>query len=198
MTDTRHRLRYGLWAVLMGIATIYGYWLVEGLFYDKQEKVSMSMRLSSNSFFQDRVIQARHTCDGMNISPALAWSDIPGGTKSLALFVDDPDTPDPAAPKLRWVHWLLYNISPEAKFLPEDVAEQDLPSGTMEGVNDWKRTGYGGPCPPVGKHRYFFKLYALDTVLPDLQLPARATLEKAMQGHVLGRSDLVGLYQRQK
>ena len=195
---TGKRIRHWIWAALIAIALIGISFVAAGLLSDKKGRIIMSMRLTSQSFFHDRVIQARHTCDGMNISPELAWSDIPLGSKSLALIVDDPDAPDPAAPRMRWVHWVLYNISPDAKGLPEDVAEQDLPSGTMEGQNDWKRTGYGGPCPPVGKHRYVFKLYALDTVLPDLHQPARAALEKAMQGHVLGHCELVGLYQRQK
>lgn len=156
----------------------------------------MPLIITSRSFMHDRAIPARHTCDGPNISPPLAWSGVPVGAKSLALIVDDPDAPDPAAPKMTWVHWVLYNIPPDANALPEDIAAKDLPPGTMQGINDWHRTGYGGPCPPVGKHRYFFKLYALDTVLPYLKRPAKAALEKAMQGHVLAHSELVGLYQR--
>ena len=157
----------------------------------------MSLIITSPSFMHDHMILPRHTCDGLNTSPTLVWSGMPAGTKSLALIVDDPDAPDPAAPKMTWVHWMLYNIPHDASGLAEGVAVNDLPAGTLEGVNDWHRTGYGGPCPPVGKHRYFFKLYALDIVLPDLKHPTKAALEKAMQGHVLAQSELIGLYQRQ-
>jgi Raf kinase inhibitor-like YbhB/YbcL family protein len=156
----------------------------------------MSLIIMSPSFMHDRVIPARHTCDGLNISPPLAWTGVPVGTKSLSLIVDDPDAPDPAAPKMTWVHWVLYNIPHYASGLTEGVAAKDLPAGTLQGINDWHRTGYGGPCPPVGKHRYFFKLYALDIMLPDLKHPVKVALEKAMQGHVLAQSDLIGLYQR--
>jgi Raf kinase inhibitor-like YbhB/YbcL family protein len=110
--------------------------------------------------------------------------------------VDDPDAPDPAAPKMTWVHWVLYDIPPTATGLPGGVAPQDLPKGTREGLNDWKRTGYGGPCPPIGRHRYFFKLYALDTVLPDLGQPTKAMLEGAMKGHILAETQIVGTYQK--
>ena len=157
----------------------------------------MPMIIKSPSFMQDGVIPARHTCDGRKVSPALTWVGIPADAKSLALVVDDPDAPDPASPKMTWVHWVLYNISPDASGLTEGVAAKDLPAGTLQGINDWQRIAYGGPCPPIGKHRYFFKLYALNTVLPDMQHPTKAVLEKAMQGHVLARSELIGLYQQQ-
>lgn len=159
--------------------------------------MTMTMIIESSSFTQDRMIPVRHTCDGPDVSPPLAWSGVPAGAKSLALIVDDPDTPDPAAPKMTWVHWVLYNIPPDAKTLAEGIAAKDLPPGTLQGLNDWRRTAYGGPCPPVGRHRYFFNLYALDAVLPDLKHPAKAALEKAMQGHILAHSNLVGLYKRQ-
>lgn len=138
-----------------------------------------------------------YTCDGRDISPPLAWSGLPDGTKSLALIVDDPDAPDPAAPKMTWVHWILYNLPPNASSLPQGVAAHDLPSGTLSGRNDWNRAGYGGPCPPIGHHRYIHKLYALDVILPDLDTPTKAQLEKALHGHVLAQSQLTGLYQRQ-
>lgn len=156
----------------------------------------MSLTIESSSFAHGRAIPVRHTCDGPNVSPPLAWAGMPAGTKSLALIVDDPDAPDPAAPRMTWVHWVLYNIPAAANGLAEGAAAKELPGGTLPGLNDWQRTGYGGPCPPVGEHRYFFKLYALDAVLPDLRHPAKAALEKAMQGHVLARSELVGLYRR--
>lgn len=156
----------------------------------------MSMTLKSPSFAHDRAIPARHTCDGLNVSPPLAWAGVPVEAKSLALIVDDPDAPDPASPKMTWVHWVLYNIPASAAGLAEGVTVQGGQSGILQGLNDWQRTGYGGPCPPIGEHRYFFKLYALDAVLPDLKHPTKAALEKAMQGHVLARSELVGLYRR--
>lgn len=158
----------------------------------------MSLTITSPSFTHNGAIPARHTCDGRNISPALAWTGAPAGTKSLALIADDPDAPDPAAPKMTWVHWVLYNIPAGTSGLTEGIAEKDLPHGTLQGVNDWHRTGYGGPCPPVGKHRYFFKLYSLDTVLPDLKHPAKTALEKAMRGHIIGQAELIGLYQRNR
>lgn len=158
----------------------------------------MPLIITSQSFMHQREIPARHTCDGLDLSPPLAWSGVPAGTKSLVLIVDDPDAPDPAAPKKTWVHWVLYNIPPDANGLPEGVAAKELPSGTLQGTNDSRDTGYGGPCPPIGKHRYFFKLYALDTVLPDMKHPTKTALEKAMQGHVLAHAELVGLYQRRR
>ncbi|MGB7598150.1 MAG: YbhB/YbcL family Raf kinase inhibitor-like protein [Gallionella sp.] len=158
----------------------------------------MTMKIVSPSFGQNGAIPTRHTCDGTNVSPALEWTGVPAGTKSLALIVDDPDAPDPAAPNMTWVHWVLYNIPPETNGLAEGIAEKNLPARTLQGVNDWHRNGYGGPCPPAGRHRYFFKLYALDTVLPDLKHPAKAALEKAIRGHVIGQAELIGLYQRSR
>ncbi|MDH4234023.1 MAG: YbhB/YbcL family Raf kinase inhibitor-like protein [Gallionella sp.] len=157
----------------------------------------MPMIISSPAFKRDGVIPARHTCDGLNISPVLKWTGMPAGTKSLALIVDDPDAPDPVAPKMTWVHWVVYNIPPNTSGLPESISAEGLPPGTLQGLNDWKYAGYQGPCPPVGKHRYFFKLYALNAMLPDLKYPTKAALEKAMQGRVLAQSRLVGLYERQ-
>ncbi len=153
------------------------------------------MKLSSPSFSDQGEIPAKHTCEGGDKSPALEWSGLPPGTKSLALIVDDPDAPDPKAPKMTWVHWVLYNIPPAAKGLPEGGA---LPAGALEGTNNWGRTGYGGPCPPIGRHRYFHKLYALDAILVDLQKPTKAKLEAALQGHILGQAELIGTYQKKK
>lgn len=152
------------------------------------------MQISSDAFSQNGSIPAKYTCDGGDISPPLSWVSVPAGAKSLVLIVDDPDAPDPAAPRMTWVHWVLYNLPPSSNGLAEGV--RGLPSGTKEGMNDWKRTGYGGPCPPIGRHRYFHKLYALDVVLPDLGKPTKAALERAMAGHVIGRSEIVGTYQR--
>ncbi|MCI0547532.1 MAG: YbhB/YbcL family Raf kinase inhibitor-like protein [Candidatus Rokubacteria bacterium] len=158
----------------------------------------MALTLSSASFEHRGEIPIRHTCEGEDVSPRLEWSGVPAGAKSLALIVDDPDAPDPRAPKMTWVHWVLYGIPPEATGLPEGAAVGDLPPGTREGLNDWKRIGYGGPCPPIGRHRYFHKLYALDVALPDLGRPTKAELETAMEGHVLARAELVGTYQQKK
>lgn len=156
----------------------------------------MSLTLTSPAFQHGGPIPTRHTCEGADLSPRLAWHGVPVGTQSLVLVVDDPDAPDPKAPRMIWVHWLLYNLPPDTSGLPEGVTTVDLPAGTLQGVNDWHRTGYGGPCPPIGQHRYFHKLYALDVVLRDLHQPSKGALEKAMQGHVLAQAELVGLYQK--
>jgi Raf kinase inhibitor-like YbhB/YbcL family protein len=156
----------------------------------------MTLKLTSAAFSPNGEIPRRYTCQGQDVSVPLAWSEIPAGTKSLVLIVDDPDAPDPKAPKMTWVHWLLYNIPPGTTSLAEDVKPPALPAGTLEGFNDWKRTGYGGPCPPIGRHRYFHKLYALDTVLPAMENPTKADLEQAMKGHVLGKVELIGTYQK--
>jgi Raf kinase inhibitor-like YbhB/YbcL family protein len=152
--------------------------------------------LTSPAFTQQGSIPQLYTCQGRDVSPPLSWSGAPEGTKGFVLIVDDPDAPDPAAPKRTWVHWVLYAIPPTASGLPEAVAPGRLPPGTREGTNDWNRTGYGGPCPPVGRHRYFHKLYALDTELPDLGAPRKAEVEKAMEGHVLAKTELIGTYQK--
>jgi Raf kinase inhibitor-like YbhB/YbcL family protein len=156
----------------------------------------MSLAINSPVFKNNSQIPARYTCDGMNISPPLHWNGIPAATKSLALIIDDPDAPDPAAPKRVWVHWLLYNIPATVSELPEGIALESLPPGTLTGRNDGKTTTYGGPCPPVGCHRYFHKLYALDTILPNLQIPKKAALLQAMEGHILDYAEIIGLYQR--
>ncbi len=156
----------------------------------------MSPTLTSAAFAHQGAIPAKFTCEGGDVSPPLSWSELPPATKSLALIVDDPDAPDPAAPKMTWVHWVLYNLPPTGNGLPEGASV--LPPGTLQGLNDWQRSGYGGPCPPIGRHRYFHKLYALDTVLPDLGRPTKAMLEKAMKGHILGQAELVGTYQKRR
>ena len=158
----------------------------------------MPLKLSSPSFSHNGEIDRKHTCEGSDLSPPLTWSDLPPGTKSLALIVDDPDAPDPKAPKTTWVHWVLYNIPVSAKGLSEGMKKGSLPAGTREGLNDWNRTGYGGPCPPIGRHRYFHKLFALDVELPELGTPTKAELEDAMKGHIIGRAELVGTYQKKK
>jgi Raf kinase inhibitor-like YbhB/YbcL family protein len=154
------------------------------------------MTLRSPNFEHQQAIPPKYTCDGDDISPVLEWAGVPENTRSLVLIVDDPDAPDPANPKMTWVHWVLYNISPSSRSLPEGVGSRDLPHGTLEGLNDWNRTGYGGPCPPIGRHRYFHKLYALDISLPDLKNPTKAALEKEMAGHVVAQAEFIGTYQR--
>ncbi len=172
--------------------------LVVFVFVPSRAASEGKMQITSTAFANNGAIPAKHTCEGPDVSPALAWAGAPAGTKSFALIVDDPDAPDPAAPKMTWVHWVLYDLPASATGLPEAVAAKDLAKGTLEGTNDWKRTGWGGPCPPIGRHRYFFKLYALDSALPDLGKPAKAKLEGAMKGHVLAEAQLMGTYQKAK
>jgi hypothetical protein len=179
------KIRYALIATIIPMAVIFSVNAGE-----------VNMKLTSPNFEHQQEIPQKYTCDGEDISPTLEWSDVPEGTQSLALIVDDPDAPDPANPKMTWVHWVLYNIPADVRSLPEGLTAKDLPAGTLQGVNDWNRTGYGGPCPPIGRHRYFHKLYALDGVLPDLNQPTKAKLEDAMGGHILAEVELIGLYQR--
>ena len=140
-------------------------------------------------------ISSRHTCDGPDLSPPLAWRPAPARTRSFALVVDDPEAPDPRAPKVTWVHWVVLDL-PTVTAGPAENASGHLRAGAREGLNDWKRAAWGGPCPPVGRHRDFFKLYALDTALPDLAHPTAAELQRAISGHVLARAELVGTYAR--
>ncbi len=158
----------------------------------------MNMKIESPAFKNGRKIPAKYTADGANISPKLVWSGVPEGAKSLVLVVDDPDAPDPKEPKMTWVHWVLVNIPPTAKGLPEAVKPEDLPEGTKEGLNDWKRTGYGGPAPPIGRHRYFHKLYALDIVLKLEGHPTKAAVEAAMKGHILAKAEVMGTYKKKR
>jgi Raf kinase inhibitor-like YbhB/YbcL family protein len=155
----------------------------------------MAVMIESSAFQPNGDIPRKHTCEGDDVSPPLAWRGEPAGTKSFALIVDDPDAPDPKAPKITWVHWIVYNLSASTRSLGEG-ASRNLPAGARDGENDWKRTGYGGPCPPVGRHRYFHKLYALDVELPDLHQPTKPQLEAAMKGHVVEQAELVGTYQK--
>lgn len=154
----------------------------------------MTFHLTSPSFADGQPIPARYTSDGEDVSPALHWSDPPLGTRTFALVVHDPDAPDPRAPKRDWVHWVLYEVPADARSLPEGAALADLPPGTREGRNDWGETGWRGPSPPIGRHRYFFELHALDRALPELTTPSRHDLEAAMKGHVVGTATLVGTY----
>jgi Raf kinase inhibitor-like YbhB/YbcL family protein len=158
----------------------------------------MALELTSPAFAQGGEIPSLHTCEGKDRSPALEWRHIPRETASFVLIVDDPDAPDPKAPKRTWVHWVLYDLPPTTTALAEGIATSALPAGTREGLNDWRRTGYGGPCPPIGRHRYFFKLYALDAMLGDLALPTKGAVEQAMGGHVLASAELMGTYQKRR
>jgi Raf kinase inhibitor-like YbhB/YbcL family protein len=159
----------------------------------------MALQLGSSAFAHGEEIPQEYTCDGADTSPQLHWTGVPEGAKSLALIVDDPDAPDPAAPQRTYVHWVLYDIPPTVTELPAGTAVPGgaaASDGAREGKNDWDRTGYGGPCPPIGRHRYFFKLYALDAGLGDLGSPTKAELERAMEGHVLEQTELMGTYER--
>jgi Raf kinase inhibitor-like YbhB/YbcL family protein len=186
----RHRrTRRGLLAraALLSVAMIVG-------LATASKEATVTLRITSSAFADGAEIPAEYTCEGKDISPPLAWSGVPAGTKSLVLIVDDPDAPDPKAPRMTWVHWVLYNLPPSSTGLPEAVGAA-LPSGTKVGFNDWKRADFGGPCPPIGRHRYFHKLYALDTEL-NLTKPAKADVEAAMRGHVLAEAQLMGTYQK--
>jgi len=152
------------------------------------------MKLTSPAFQDRGNIPLRHTCEGNDVSPPLAITAVPAGAQSLALIVDDPDAPDPAAPKMTWVHWVMYDLPPGTMSLPEGVSAAALHA--RDGLNDWKRTGYGGPCPPIGRHRYFFKLFALDRKLGDLHRPTATELQGAIAGHVVAEASLMGTYQK--
>ena len=154
-----------------------------------------ALALHSSAFADHGAIPARYTCEGDDVSPPLEWGAPPAGTQSLALVVDDPDAPDPAAPRRTWVHWVVYDLPATAGELSEGAARGGLPAGARDGKNDWGRRGWGGPCPPIGRHRYFFKLYALDRALERDSL-TKAELEKAIEGHVLARAELVGTYEK--
>ena len=158
----------------------------------------MALTLTSPSFKPMGPIPVKHTCDGEDVSPALAWTNAPGGTQSFVLIVDDPDAPDPAAPKRTYVHWVLYDIPAAMSTLAEGVKTADLREGMRDGSNDWKRTGYGGPCPPIGRHRYFFKLYALDRRLGNMGAATKADIQQVMANHVIEMVELVGTYERPK
>jgi Raf kinase inhibitor-like YbhB/YbcL family protein len=158
----------------------------------------MTFKLISPAFGQNGSIPSQYTCEGDDFSPPLAWSDVPSGTRSLALIMDDPDAPDPAKPQRVYVHWVIYNISQFTLKLPLNAARSGLPGHALHGTNDWEKQDYGGPCPPIGRHRYFFKLYALDTQLQSLKNPTKAQLEQAIEGHLISYVELVGTYEKRK
>ena len=156
----------------------------------------MALILNSSAFDNGAEIPARYTCKGDDVSPPLNWEGVPEAARSLVLIVDDPDAPDPRAPKTVWVHWVLYNILPDINSLAEHITSATLPPGAIEGINDWQHLGYGGPCPPIGRHRYFHKLYALDRVLEGLNQATKADVEAAMQGHIIAQAELIGIFQK--
>jgi Raf kinase inhibitor-like YbhB/YbcL family protein len=156
----------------------------------------MSLAISSTVFSNAGRIPANFTCEGDDLSPPLAWTGVPEGTKSLALIVDDPDAPDPAKPKRVYVHWVVYNISPNSAGFGEGASSNAMPLGAVTGINDFGKSAWGGPCPPIGRHRYFFKLYALDTMLHGLSRATKKELESAMHGHILDQAELMGTYQK--
>jgi len=155
---------------------------------------AMSLSLTSPAFEAGGKIPSKYTCEGDDVSPPLKIAGVPEGTKSLALIVDDPDAPDPKAPKVVWVHWVLYNLAPSSDAVPE-YRGGGAPDGATVGLNSWQKASYGGPCPPIGRHRYFHKLYALDTTLPAKPM-TKAELEAAMKGHVVAQAELIGTYQK--
>lgn len=156
------------------------------------------MKLTSTAFQHKGSIPSRYTCDDADVSVPLAWDDVPNGTKSFALIVDDPDAPDPAAPKMVYVHWVLFDLPASTRSLPEGTTGKSLPTGARQGLNDFGKHDYGGPCPPIGRHRYFHKLYALDTSLGDLGVVSKQKVLAAMQGHVLAEAELIGTYERKR
>ncbi len=156
----------------------------------------MTLSLNSGVFNEGGVVPSKYTCEGDDVAPPLEWDGVPENAQSLVLIVDDPDAPDPDAPRMTWVHWVVYNLPPDVRGLPEGAMADMLPVGTKQGLNDWKNIGYGGPCPPIGRHRYFFKLYVLDTILENLSSPTKVEVEAAMQGHVIAQAELVGTYKK--
>ncbi len=175
-------------------ALVLGMIPLAGTMAAREEPVTL--KLVSEAFAEGGAIPRKYTCQGQDVSPPLSWSGIPPEAKSLTLIVDDPDAPDPKAPKMTWVHWVLYNLPPSSSGLAEGVKADALPPGAEAGLNDWKRASYGGPCPPVGRHRYVHKLYALDTELAGLSQPNKAAVEAAMRGHVLAQATLTGTYEK--
>lgn len=152
----------------------------------------LSIKLTSPAFSEGSMIPSKYTCDGENISPPLQWDKVPDGTKSIALINDDPD-----APMGTWVHWVIYNIKPDTRELTEKIPlDKELKNGARQGLTSFKKIGYGGPCPPGGIHRYYFKLYALDSAVNPAGNAGKDELLRAMQGHIIGQGQLMGRYQR--
>ena len=177
-----------------GIITLACFALFSGLYHDVFAEGGRKMKITSSAFTEGNVIPAKYTCDGQNVSPPLEWQDVPAGTKTFALISDDPD-----APVGTWVHWVAFNIPSNVTKLAENVKpEQEFTNGMRQGINDGHKIGYGGPCPPGGTHRYYFKLYALDTTLEMRPGATKAQVLSAMKGHVLAEAQLMGKYSRQR
>lgn len=164
--------------------------------FTKEE--DMSLTIKSAAFVHEGEIPSKYTCQGEDIAPSLEWEGVPDNAVSLVLIVDDPDAPDPAAPKMTWVHWVVYNIPLDTAGFPEGATSSDLPAEAQDGLNDWQKTGYGGPCPPIGRHRYYHKLYALDEALDEMNNPTKAEVEAAMKGHIIAEAVLMGTYEKTK
>ena len=158
----------------------------------------MALTITSPAFADGGQIPTQYTCEGADLSPPLAFSGVPAGARSLALVVDDPDAPDPRAPKMVYVHWVLHDLPPDTTGLAEGASPGALPAAARVGKNDWGKAAYGGPCPPIGRHRYFFKLYALDAMLGDLGQVTKPRLLQAMKGHVVAEAQVMGTYQKKK
>ena len=180
------------YAVISGTLTVVAMAALAAVHAQQPREIAMPLTLTSSVFAHGKPIPPKHTCDGADVSPPLSWSGAPAGTGSFALIMDDPD-----APVGVWDHWILFNVPPGATALPEGVpATAALKDGARQGNNSWPRLGYGGPCPPSGTHRYFFKLYALDAMLDLRSGATKKQLEAAMKGHVLAQAELVGTYAR--
>jgi Raf kinase inhibitor-like YbhB/YbcL family protein len=156
----------------------------------------MALILTSPAFANNDAIPKQYSCEGHRRPRRHCSGRELHKAKSFALIIDDPDAPDPRAPKMTWVHWVVYNIPADVHGLPEGAAKSGLLPGAKQGLNDWERAGYGGPCPPIGRHRYFHKLSALDAVLPDLGHATKAQILDAMKGHVIAETQLVGTYEK--
>jgi Raf kinase inhibitor-like YbhB/YbcL family protein len=158
----------------------------------QKKEITLTMKLTSSAFQNGSSIPHKYTCDGEDVSPQMQWGDVPTGAQSFVLICDDPD-----APGGTWTHWVIYNIPAQVRELGEAVPKSDtLSNGALQGLNDFKRVGYGGPCPPSGSHRYFFRLSVLDLSLKLQPRAARAEVEQAMAGHVVASGELMGTYRR--
>ncbi len=176
---------------------LVGLWLISSCSLagnrSQSKQEAKTMKLTSSAFINNGLIPPKYTCDGADISPPLSWDEIPSETQSLALIVDDLD-----APARTFVHWVIYDISPTVNQLPEKIiGSKTIPSGGVQGKNDFGRLGYGGLCPPSGIHRYFFQLYALDQKLSLATGASKSQIISAMEGHILEKAELIGRYQRQ-
>jgi len=179
---------------MIWMLTLLCFVLVEGAYHDVFSEGGIKMQILSSAFTEGSMIPVKYTCDGQDISPPLEWKDAPAGTKTFALIGDDPD-----APSGNWVHWVAYNIPAGVTKLGENVQrEKEFANGMRQGSNDWLKIGYGGPCPPGGTHRYYFKLYALDAALEAKPGATKAQIVNAMKGRILAEAKLMGKYSRQR